>query len=59
MIHQPNSPLGLVDEMYSMHSGGCNVLLGDGSVRFASTHMDAVVWSYLATTKGGEIVGDW
>jgi prepilin-type N-terminal cleavage/methylation domain-containing protein/prepilin-type processing-associated H-X9-DG protein len=59
VIHQPNSNLGLVDEMYSMHSDGCNVLLGDGSVRYASKNMDAVVWSYLATQAGGEVIGDW
>jgi prepilin-type N-terminal cleavage/methylation domain-containing protein/prepilin-type processing-associated H-X9-DG protein len=59
VIHQPNSNLGLVDEMYSMHADGCNVLLGDGSVRFASKYMDAVTWSYLATRAGREVVGDW
>src|SRR5260221_95794 len=34
VIHPPNSPLGHTDEMYSLHPGGANVLLGDGSVRF-------------------------
>ncbi|HTI50892.1 MAG TPA: DUF1559 domain-containing protein [Planctomycetaceae bacterium] len=59
VIHAPNSNLGLVDEMYSMHADGCNVLLGDGSVRFASKSMDQLIWSYLATCAGGEVVGDW
>lgn len=59
VIHPPNDPLGLVDEMYSMHSGGCHVLLGDGSVRFASTFMDSVIWSSLATCKGSEVIGEW
>jgi prepilin-type N-terminal cleavage/methylation domain-containing protein/prepilin-type processing-associated H-X9-DG protein len=59
VIHAPNSNLGLVDEMYSMHTDGCNVLLGDGSVRFASRSTDQLIWSYLATCAGGEVVGDW
>jgi prepilin-type N-terminal cleavage/methylation domain-containing protein/prepilin-type processing-associated H-X9-DG protein len=59
VIHPPNSNLGLVDEMYSMHVNGCNVLLGDGSVRFASKFMDQLIWSYLATRAGREVVGDW
>lgn len=59
VIHPPNSNLGLVDEMYSMHSDGCNVLMGDGSVRFASKSMDSVLWSYLATRAGGEVIGEW
>lgn len=59
VIHAPNSNLGLVDEMYSMHSDGCNVLMGDGSVRFASKSMDSVLWSYLATKAGGEVIGEW
>ncbi len=59
VIHPPNSTLGLVDEMYSMHPGGCHVLLGDGSVRFASQSMDQQVWSFLATRNGGEVVGEW
>ena len=33
IIHAPNHPFGHTDEMYSDHLGGCNVLLGDGSVR--------------------------
>ncbi|MDB5342914.1 MAG: prepilin-type cleavage/methylation protein [Schlesneria sp.] len=59
VIHPPNSNLGLVDEMYSLHSDGCHVLLGDGSVRFASKSMDSLVWSYLATSAGSEVVGEW
>ena len=34
VIHPPNSPLGHTDEMYALHPGGANVLMGDGSVRF-------------------------
>ena len=33
--------------------------LGDGRVRFASKFMDQLIWSYLATRAGREVVGDW
>lgn len=59
VIHTPNNNIGLVDEMYSMHFDGCNVLMGDGSVRFASKHMDSIVWSNLATRAGGELISSW
>jgi len=59
IIHPPNSNYGYVDEMYSQHDAGCNVLMGDGSVRFASKFMDAKVWSYLATRANAEVVGNW
>lgn len=59
IVHPPNSKLGNVDSMYSDHSGGCHVLLGDGSVRFASSSIDGLIWSYLATIAGAEIVGVW
>jgi prepilin-type N-terminal cleavage/methylation domain-containing protein len=59
IIHPPNSNFGYVDEMYSQHMSGGHVLLGDGSVRFASKFMDGSVWSALATRAGGEVVSSW
>ena len=59
VIHAPNSSFGYVDEMYSQHDSGSHVLLGDGSVRFASKFIDGVTWSRLATRAGGEVVGEW
>jgi len=59
IIHPPNSNFGYVDEMYSQHDSGGHVLLGDGSVRFASKFMDGVLWSSLATRAGNEVIGDW
>ena len=59
IIHPPNSNYGYVDEFYSQHDSGCNVLMGDGSVKFASKFMDQKTWSYLATCAGGEVVGNW
>ncbi len=56
LIHPPNSRLAKLCGMYAEHPGGCNVLMGDGSVRFASSNISQVVWPALATRAGGEII---
>jgi prepilin-type N-terminal cleavage/methylation domain-containing protein/prepilin-type processing-associated H-X9-DG protein len=38
----------------SRHSGGVNLLLGDGSVRFINDSVTLQVWQALATRAGGE-----
>jgi prepilin-type N-terminal cleavage/methylation domain-containing protein/prepilin-type processing-associated H-X9-DG protein len=38
----------------SPHSGGINVVLGDGSVRFVGTGVSANSWWYALTPNGGE-----
>ena len=43
----------------SYHTGGVNVLLCDGSVRFVRDGIDAVSWRSLATRAGGEVIGDY
>jgi prepilin-type processing-associated H-X9-DG protein len=43
----------------SKHTGGVNVLLGDGSVRFVSNSVDPNTWRGLGTMNGGEILGDF
>ncbi len=40
----------------SFHPGGVNVLLMDGSVRFARDSIDRSVWRALSTRSGGEAV---
>jgi prepilin-type processing-associated H-X9-DG protein len=42
----------------SRHSGGVNLLLGDGSVRFVSNGISLPTWRALATRSGGEILGN-
>jgi prepilin-type N-terminal cleavage/methylation domain-containing protein/prepilin-type processing-associated H-X9-DG protein len=39
------------------HTGGMNVGLGDGSVRFVATNMDANTWWAALTPSGGEVLG--
>jgi prepilin-type N-terminal cleavage/methylation domain-containing protein/prepilin-type processing-associated H-X9-DG protein len=56
MAHPPNDPHGFVDEMYAEHPGGCNVLFGDGSVRFVSETIDPMIWAALSSRAGGEIL---
>ncbi len=43
----------------SMHSGGVNVLLGDGSVRFVTNGISPTTWQALATRASGDVVGDF
>jgi prepilin-type N-terminal cleavage/methylation domain-containing protein len=59
IIHAPNHPFGHTDEMFSEHVGGAHVLLGDGSVRFVSTFVDAFTWVAVSTRAGGEVTGDF
>ncbi len=40
----------------SNHSGGVNVLLGDGSVRFIKNSIQAYTWYALATASGNETI---
>ncbi|OWK44369.1 DUF1559 domain-containing protein [Fimbriiglobus ruber] len=43
----------------SRHTGGVNVLLCDGSVRFVSNSISLQTWQSLATRAGGEVVGNY
>ena len=56
VIHPPNSPLGHTDEMYSLHPGGGNVLMGDGSVRFIRESINLLTWQALCSRSGGEVI---
>ena len=56
IIHPPNSPVGDSDEMYSLHPGGANVLLCDGSVRFVKESIQLWTWVALSSRCGGEVI---
>jgi prepilin-type N-terminal cleavage/methylation domain-containing protein len=58
-IHPPNSPLGHTDQMFSQHTGGSQILLGDGSVRFISENINLGVWQALCSRSSGEVIGEY
>lgn len=41
---------------YAFHSGGANILMGDGSVHFSNEQVDIRVFARLVTRKGAEVV---
>ncbi len=43
----------------SLHVGGVQILLADGSVRFVSNNIDLVTWRGVASMNGSERLGDW
>jgi len=56
IIHAPNDPFGHTDQMWGEHGNGCNVLFGDGSVRFITTFINPNAWVSLSTRDGGEAI---
>jgi prepilin-type N-terminal cleavage/methylation domain-containing protein len=43
----------------SKHTGGVQVVMCDGAVRFVSNNIDQNVWRGLSTARGSETVGDF
>lgn len=43
----------------SYHVGGAQIVLGDGSVRFASDNIDDRVWRSVGSKGDGEVIGEW
>lgn len=50
---------GPFEEIFSFHTGGAQVLLGDGSARFLSESLDYKTLRALVTPNGGELIGDF
>jgi prepilin-type N-terminal cleavage/methylation domain-containing protein/prepilin-type processing-associated H-X9-DG protein len=60
IIHAPNNPFRHTDEMYSDHLHGCNVLFGDGSVKWIKQSIYPWTWVALSTRNQGEVIsGDY
>lgn len=55
-VHTPNDPNAHIDDFWSMHVGGAQFLMVDGSVQFISTNIDGLVYAALATRHGHETV---
>jgi prepilin-type N-terminal cleavage/methylation domain-containing protein/prepilin-type processing-associated H-X9-DG protein len=51
-----NNPEAHVEDYWSMHSGGINMLFGDGSVHFLKSSISPVPWRALATIGYGEVI---
>ncbi len=43
----------------SRHTGGVHILMGDGSVRFASSNIDLTIWRNIGLKADGAVVGDF
>ena len=43
----------------SMHPGGCNGVLADGSTRFFADSIDITTWRGLGSRNGGETIGEF
>jgi len=43
----------------SLHAGGAQVLLCDGSVRFVSENVDSTIWRSVGTRSGGEVISEF
>jgi prepilin-type N-terminal cleavage/methylation domain-containing protein/prepilin-type processing-associated H-X9-DG protein len=56
-VNVPNHKGSKADDYWSLHPGGCNFMLGDGSVRFIKESVNPTVFSALASRAGGEVVG--
>jgi len=55
----PNNTFNHVEDPSSLHTGGVNALMGDGSVRFLRNAIDPLTWVGLGTRAGGEVLGDY
>jgi prepilin-type N-terminal cleavage/methylation domain-containing protein/prepilin-type processing-associated H-X9-DG protein len=53
-VHPPNTVSTCGAGFGSMHQGGANFLMADGSVRFIGSQVDPGVFASLATRSGGE-----
>jgi len=53
-----NNNIGLNDEPFSFHGGGCNAVFVDGSVHFIADEISPVTLRYLVTRAEGKTIND-
>ena len=51
-----NNPEAHVEDYWSRHPGGANMLLADGSVRFLKSSINPISWRALATRHFSEVI---
>jgi len=56
-VNTPNHKNSKTHYFWSLHPGGCNFVMGDGSVRFIKDTVNPQAFSAIATRGGGEVVG--
>lgn len=59
MIHPINFPTLHVGQMMSEHTGGGQICLGDGSVRFLSENIDLLLFAAMSSQNEGEVLGEF
>ena len=51
-----NNNCGPNDEPFSWHTGGCQAVMGDGSVRFLSENMDTLTLKFMVGCQDGRVI---
>ena len=51
-----NNPEAHVEDYWSRHPGGANMLFGDGSVHFLKSSISPITWRAMATRAYGEVI---
>jgi prepilin-type N-terminal cleavage/methylation domain-containing protein/prepilin-type processing-associated H-X9-DG protein len=57
-INATQDPDGSLDELFSEHAGGVNVVFADGAVHFLHQQINTAVLAALGTRAGGEVVNE-
>ncbi len=55
----PSAPGIECNNFSSLHLGGANVVFADGHIHFISSSTDKLLFRYLSTRSGNEVIGDY
>jgi len=59
VVNEGTCPNCRWENMASFHTGGTQVLLADGSTRFASENIDTTLFRQLGSIGDGGVIGEW